>query len=156
MAYQRCLGQGCLLSLCFLTLGSSYSQVGASFYDAFWTPMFVFRRCTTLWSRLGVLAISVHGCDLPQHSFLLDIKVLGVCLFGYVLLVLKFSSASQCFFLAEKVHIVWSPKVGIRRLESPVYLICITCVSFYCIVITFLFSGKYRFLFFDPRSTLST
>ena len=60
------------------------------------------------------------------------------------------------FFLAEKVHIVWSPKVGIRRLESPVYLICITCVSFYCIVITFLFSGKYGFLFFDPRSTSST
>ncbi|KIJ98136.1 hypothetical protein K443DRAFT_133591 [Laccaria amethystina LaAM-08-1] len=44
-------------------------------------------------------------------------------------------------FLAEKVHIVWSPKVGIRRLESPVYLICITCVSFYCIIITFLFAG---------------
>lgn len=84
--------------------------------------MFVFRRCTTLWSRLGVLAISVHGCDLPQHSFLLDIKVLGVCLFGYVLFILRIPVRFSMFVFSGKgshrlVTKSWHPTARITRLS---------------------------------------
>jgi len=62
---------------------------------------------------------------------------LGVPAFGTC-----FSSFRLIETLAEKVHIVWSPSIGIRRFESPVYLTCIVSVSLYCIVMTLMLGGK--------------
>lgn len=103
---------------------------------------------TMPWPRLSVILMF-----LDSWLFLFSSGVLlfgvglesspPVCTVAIYLNILFYSTSKFLVyaFLAEKVHIVWSPKVGIRRLESPVYLICITCVSFYCIIITFLFAG---------------
>lgn len=103
---------------------------------------------TMPWPRLSVILMF-----LDSWLFLFSSGVLlfgvglelspSVCTVAIYLNILFYSTSKFLVyaFLAEKVHIVWSPKVGIRRLESPVYLICITCVSFYCIIITFLFAG---------------
>jgi len=98
---------------------------------------------TMPWPRLSVILMF---CD----SWLFMISS-GVLVFGFgleysedtctaaVYLCILFYATSKFFvyaFLAEKVHIVWSPTIGIRRFESPVYLTCIVSVSLYCIVMT--------------------
>ncbi|PPQ70868.1 hypothetical protein CVT24_000552 [Panaeolus cyanescens] len=67
----------------------------------------------------------------------------AVCISAIYVCVIFYSSAKFFVyaFLAEKVHIVWSPTVGIRRFESPVYLTCIVSVSLYCIVMTLMLGG---------------
>lgn len=80
-----------------------------------------------------------------MHLFLFFDKILCVRVSRCVLSLSASSRPTQYIDtprlrLAEKVHIVWSPTAG--RFESPVYLICMVSVSFYCIVMTLMLGGE--------------
>ncbi|PPQ95208.1 hypothetical protein CVT26_014899 [Gymnopilus dilepis] len=103
---------------------------------------------TMPWPRLAVILMF---CDSWLFMITSGILVFGIGL-EYSMAVCTiasylcpvFYSTSKFFvyaFLAEKVHIVWSPTVGIRRFESPVYLVCMVTVSLYCIVMTLMLGG---------------
>ncbi|KIM39932.1 hypothetical protein M413DRAFT_446844 [Hebeloma cylindrosporum] len=103
---------------------------------------------TMPWPRLSVILMF---CDSWLFMMSSGILVFGIgleysemsCTAAAYLCIL-FYSTSKFFvyaFLAEKVHIVWSPTVGVRRFESPVYLTCLVSVSLYCIVMTLMLGG---------------
>ncbi|KAF9037678.1 hypothetical protein BJ165DRAFT_1317812, partial [Panaeolus papilionaceus] len=103
---------------------------------------------TMPWPRLSVILMF---CDSWLFLLASGLLVFGVgleysravCISAIYVCVVFYSSAKFFVyaFLAEKVHIVWSPTVGIRRFESPVYLTCIVSVSLYCIVMTLMLGG---------------
>lgn len=100
------------------------------------------------WPRLSVILVF---CDSWLFMMSSGILVFGigleysddVCIAAVYLCILFYSTSKLFVYavLVEKVHIVWSPTVGVRRFESPVYVICLVSVCLYCIVITLMFAG---------------
>ncbi|KAJ3505709.1 hypothetical protein NLJ89_g7273 [Agrocybe chaxingu] len=100
-----------------------------------WPRLSVILMFCDSWLFMLSSGILVFGVGL-EYSKAVCTTAIYLCIFFY--------STSKFFlyaFLAEKVHIVWSPTVGGRRFESPVYLICLVSVSLYCIVITLMLGG---------------
>ncbi|KAF8150078.1 hypothetical protein B0H34DRAFT_174524 [Crassisporium funariophilum] len=101
-----------------------------------WPRMAVILMFCDSWLFLISSGVLVFGIGL-EYSDRVCTAAIYLCIIFY--------STSKFFvyaFLAEKVHIVWSPTVGIRRFESPVYLTCIVSVSLYCIVMTLMLGGR--------------
>ncbi|KAF9533889.1 hypothetical protein CPB83DRAFT_413614 [Crepidotus variabilis] len=100
-----------------------------------WPRLSVILMFCDSWLFLISSGTLVFGVGLEYSPAVCTIAIY-LCIFFY--------STTKFFvyaFLAEKVHIVWSPTVGIRRFESPVYLVCMVTVSFYCIVMTLMLGG---------------
>ncbi|KAF9563195.1 hypothetical protein CPC08DRAFT_334914 [Agrocybe pediades] len=100
------------------------------------------------WPRMAVILMFLDSWLFMLSSGLLIFGVgleysSATCIAAAYSCIIFYSSAKFFVyaFLAEKVHIVWSPSVGERRLESPVYLTCIVSVSLYCIVMTLMLGG---------------
>ncbi|TFK36647.1 hypothetical protein BDQ12DRAFT_686276 [Crucibulum laeve] len=103
---------------------------------------------TMPWPRLSMILMF---CDSWLFLFSSGILVLGVglelnksvCTAAIYLCVIFYATSKFLVyaFLTEKVHVVWSPTVGTRRFESPVYLTCLVTVALYCIVITLMMGG---------------
>ena len=58
-------------------------------------------------------------------------------------------------YLVEKVHLVWSPTAGSRRLQSKIYLLCAVTVGLYAVVIVVMVIGKLFRLFVFTSAYLS-
>ena len=43
----------------------------------------------------------------------------------------------------EKVHMVWAPVIGSRKLRSPVYMFCVVTLVLYVGVVVLLFIGAH-------------
>jgi hypothetical protein len=67
---------------------------------------------------------------------------------GFDLRLLGFASHNLCVFVAddvrsvEKMHIVWAPIAGSRRMKSPVYLFSLCILAGYGAIIVLLFVGR--------------
>ncbi|KAF9004074.1 hypothetical protein BDQ17DRAFT_1241723 [Cyathus striatus] len=103
---------------------------------------------TMPWPRLSVIMMFCMSWLFLFSSGILLMGVglelnVAVCTAAIYLCIIFYSSSKFLVyaFLAEKVHVVWSPTVGTRRFESPVYLTCIVSVALYCIVITLMVGG---------------
>ncbi|KAF5371928.1 hypothetical protein D9757_011483 [Collybiopsis confluens] len=57
------------------------------------------------------------------------------------------SKVAVYIFLIERVHVVWSPRIGTRgRMRSPIYLLCLGVVALYAVVVIVMIVGRVRFL----------
>jgi hypothetical protein len=46
----------------------------------------------------------------------------------------------------EKVHIVWGPVTGTRRMKSPIYLLCLATMLGYGVIIILMFIGRNAYI----------
>ncbi|TCD62027.1 hypothetical protein EIP91_007545 [Steccherinum ochraceum] len=77
------------------------------------------------WAFLFTTSILVHGLGLE-----LNLAVCTAAVFSCI----GFYATSKLFiflYLAEKVHIVWSPTQSKSRIKSPVYILCMVMVMAY-------------------------
>ncbi|KAF9260652.1 hypothetical protein L218DRAFT_932072 [Marasmius fiardii PR-910] len=102
------------------------------------------RMCVDLifidsWLFLITSGILIFGVGLET--------VEGACTAGIFICVLFYATSKVLIycFLAEKVHLVWSPTAGKRRLRSPVYLACLVSVVAYTIVVAVMVTGRVHY-----------
>ncbi|KAG7095797.1 hypothetical protein E1B28_006497 [Marasmius oreades] len=73
--------------------------------------------------------------------------VIGACTAGILVCVIFYASSKVLIycFLAEKVHLVWSPTTGKSRWRSSVYLACITSIVAYSVVVVLMITGRVHY-----------
>ncbi|KAK0204982.1 hypothetical protein DFS33DRAFT_1258898, partial [Desarmillaria ectypa] len=88
------------------------------------------------WLFLFSSGVLTFGVGLESHPTICAVAIY-ICVFFY-----STSKLLVYCFLIEKVHLVWSPFRGVRRLQSKVYILCAITVGMYTIDIAVMDIGE--------------
>lgn len=92
------------------------------------------------WLFLFSSGVLTFGVGLETHARVCSTAIY-ICVFFY-----STSKFLVYCFLIEKVHVVWSPSGGVRRLQSKIYILCAITVGLYTIAIAVMVIGSVTFL----------
>ncbi|KAK0469568.1 uncharacterized protein EV420DRAFT_42586 [Desarmillaria tabescens] len=92
------------------------------------------------WLFLFSSGVLTFGVGLETHPTICAVAIY-ICVFFY-----STSKLLVYCFLIEKVHVVWSPSGGARRLQSKVYILCAITVGLYTVAIAVMIIGRVTFL----------
>lgn len=92
------------------------------------------------WLFLFSSGVLTFGVGLETHATICAVAIY-ICVFFY-----STSKFLVYCFLIEKVHLVWSPSGGVRRLQSKIYILCAITVGLYTIAIAVMVIGSVTFL----------
>ncbi|KAK0446248.1 hypothetical protein EV421DRAFT_1933292 [Armillaria borealis] len=88
------------------------------------------------WLFLFSSGVLTFGVGLETHATICAVAIY-ICVFFY-----STSKFLVYCFLIEKVHLVWSPSGGVRRLQSKIYILCAITVGLYTIAIAVMVIGE--------------
>ncbi|KII85175.1 hypothetical protein PLICRDRAFT_45329 [Plicaturopsis crispa FD-325 SS-3] len=101
-----------------------------------WTRLCVLAIFLDSWLFLFIGGILIFGVGLDIQNIACSLAIFSC---------IGFYASSKVFiylFLLEKLHIVWSPISGVRRLKSPVYIVCAFTIVVYSAIIALLLVGR--------------
>lgn len=137
-------------------LSAIIHTLGASILAHCFSRRFLQIDCSSLsalakltWPRLCVLFVFLDSWLFLFSSGILIFGIgletnVRVCSSGIFLCIAFYTTSKVLiyFFLTEKIYIVWQPPSGSKRLELPVYVICLITVIPYAAIVVLMIVGR--------------
>ncbi|ESK93166.1 hypothetical protein Moror_1102 [Moniliophthora roreri MCA 2997] len=143
----------CMIYLCGLSvlshcLSRRILSVGLNSWKAFteipWPRLCIVLVFVDSWFFLFSSALVIFGIGL-ETSLVVCATAIYLCAVFYCT-----SKVFVYLFLLEKVHLVWSPSMGsLKKAQSPIYMLGVTTVGLYTVVICVTLIGRVHLLRHD-------